>query len=201
MLKKFLFIFLSVLVVCSFLTSPAASTRAAGLFGFSPQALSPLDYDIVYVRVPRPGNNTNSFWPDATTPLFPDAAADLMLLHPDGSEEVLFSAGANGAVVDPYLSYDARSVVFAFFPNVRNVNVQRGLNSVNALSRDGADIYRIELATRRATRLTFQEFTPNTGNSADFDCSRQFTNCPQVGVFNTGPAFLPDGRIVYLHSR
>jgi hypothetical protein len=163
--------------------------------------LSQIDYDIVYVRVPRPGDNTNSFWPDATTPLFLDAAADLMLLHPDGTEEVLFSAGVNGAVVDPYVSYDARSVVFAFFPNVRNVNVQRGLNSVHALSRDGADIYRIDLATRRATRLTFQEFTPNTGNSADFDCARQFTNCPQVGVFNTGPAFLPDGRIVFTSTR
>ncbi|HLF82707.1 MAG TPA: hypothetical protein VI837_00870 [Blastocatellia bacterium] len=36
---------------------------------------------------------------------------------------------------------------------------------------------------------------PNTGNGADFDCSRSFTNCPNVGVFNTGPALLPDGRV------
>ena len=54
----------------------------------SEPALSQLDYDIVYVRVPRPGDNTNSFWLDATTPLFLDARADLMLLHLDGNEEV-----------------------------------------------------------------------------------------------------------------
>jgi hypothetical protein len=164
-------------------------------------ALSPIDYDIVYVRSPRPGDQENSFWPDAITPLTPDPGADLVLLHPDGSEEVIFPAGANGAVVDPYVSYDARSVVFAYYPNVRDSNPQRGLNSEHALSYAGADIYRIDLATRAVTRLTFQEFTPNTGNGADFDCSRSQTNCPRVGVFNTGPAFLPDGRIVFTSTR
>lgn len=165
------------------------------------QALSQIDYDIIYVRAPRHGDNTNSFWPDAVTPLLPEPGADLMLLHPDGSEEILFSAGPDGAVVDPSVSYDARSVVFSYFSNARNVNPQRGVNSVNALSRDGADIYRIDLISRRVTRLTFQEFTPNTGNGADFDCTRSGTNCPNIGVFNTGPAFLADGRIVFTSTR
>src|ERR1044071_5207894 len=70
------------------------------------QALPPINYDIVYVRSPRPSDNVNSFWPDAITPLLPDPGADLVLLHPDGSEEVLFAAGPAGAVVDPYVSYD-----------------------------------------------------------------------------------------------
>lgn len=165
------------------------------------QSLPPITYDIVYVRSPRPADNVNSFWPDAITPLLPDAGADLVLLHPNGSEEVLFPAGADGAVTDPYVSYDAGSVVFAFYPNVHNVNPQRGLNSVKALSYNGADIYRVDLQTHVATRLTFQEFTPNTGNGADFNCSQSFTNCPKVGVFNTGPAFLPDGRIVFTSTR
>lgn len=165
------------------------------------QGLPSINYDIVYVRSPRPGNDVNSFWSDAITPLLLDPGADLMLLHPDGSEEVLFSAGANGAVMDPNISYDAKSVVFTYFPDVRNVNEQRGLNSVHALSREGADVYRLDLSTRTATRLTFQEFTPNTGNGADFDCSRSFTSCPDIGVFNTGPAFLPDGRIVFTSTR
>ncbi|HLG17030.1 MAG TPA: hypothetical protein VJH03_21380 [Blastocatellia bacterium] len=165
------------------------------------QQLSALDYDIVYVRALRHGDDVNTFWPEATTPLLPEPGADLMLLHPDGSEEVLFAAGPNGAVVDPYISYDARSVAFSFFHDARNTNEQRGVNSDHALSRDGADIYRVDLGTRAATRLTFQEFTPNTGNGADFDCSRQYTNCPRVGVFNTGPAFLPDGRIVFTSTR
>jgi hypothetical protein len=167
----------------------------------SAQTVPEVDYDIIYVRAPRHGNNTNSFWPDAITPLFPEPGADLMLLHPNGTEETLFTAGADGAVVDPSVSYDARSVLFSYFPNARNVNVQRGLNATNALSRNGADIYRIDLTTRAVTRLTFQEFTPNTGNGANFDCTRPGTNCPNVGVFNTGPAFLPDGRIVFTSTR
>ncbi len=195
MLRRFVLILFAVSMVLSLMGSLSLRLKV------SAQALSPLDYDIVYVRSPRPPDNQNSFWPDAITPLTPDPGADLMLLHPDGAEEVLFSAGANGAVMDPYVSYDARSVVFAFYPNVGDVNPQRGLNSEKALSYAGADVYAVDLRTRVATRLTFQEFTPNTGNNADFDCSRSQSNCPKVGVFNTGPAWLPDGRIVFTSTR
>lgn len=199
-MRKLLFFLVSTVFVAVYVLTitPKLFLSRSTVFA---QQLSPIDYDIVYVRALRHGDNTNTFWPDATTPLMPEPGADLMLLHPDGREDVLFSAGANGAVIDPYVSYDARSVVFSFFHNAGNTNQQRGINSQHALSRDGADIYRIELATRTVTRLTFQESTPNTGNGADFDCSQQFTNCPQVGVFNTGPAFLPDGRIVFTSTR
>ena len=95
MVKKLIlitFIGLLGLAVCPdwFSSSPAAQT------------LPPINYDIVYVRSPRPGNNTNTFWSDAITPLFLDPGADLVLLHPNGSEEVLFDAGADGSVMDPY---------------------------------------------------------------------------------------------------
>lgn len=194
MLKKLFLIPFSILLAFIFFPSLFSQSTTA-------QGLAPINYDIVYVRSPRPGDDTNTFWPDAVTPLLLDAGADLMLLHADGSEEVLFAAGADGAVVDPSVSDDARTVVFAYFPNVRNANPQRGVNGEQALSYDGADIYRIDLASRAVTRLTFQEFTPNTGNGANFDCSRAETNCPRVGVFNTGPAFLPDGRIVFTSTR
>src|SRR6266516_6300398 len=56
------------------------------------------DYDIVYVRTPRKGNAPHSSrWPDASLPLNVDAEGDLMLLHPDGSEERLV-AGGKGSV-------------------------------------------------------------------------------------------------------
>src|SRR5215471_5761406 len=52
------------------------------------------DYDIVYVRTPRKGNAPHSSrWPDASLPLNVDAGGDLMLLHPDGSEERLVEGG------------------------------------------------------------------------------------------------------------
>ena len=48
-----------------------------------------LDYDIVYVRAPRKGDDGGTNWAEIAHPRLMDAGADLMLLHPDGSEEVL----------------------------------------------------------------------------------------------------------------
>lgn len=200
MLKRFVLFVFTVSYGFYLFGSLFQSTRSHS-FAASSQPAPAVNYDIVYVRAPRAGDNTFNLIPEAFTTLLPEPGADLMLLHPDGSEEVLFSANGNGAVMDPYVSYDGRQVIFAFFPNVRNINPQRGLDSTRALSREGSDIYKIDLPTRAVTRLTNQEFTPNTGNKADFDCSRQYTNCPNIGVFNTGPAFLPDGRIVYTSTR
>src|SRR5262245_46488352 len=68
------------------------------------------DYDIVYVRLPRKGfrgDKSNKFespiWAQAGVPLQMHGGADLMLLRPDGSEEVLVSGG-KGSVTDPFAS-------------------------------------------------------------------------------------------------
>jgi hypothetical protein len=130
-------------------------------------------------------------------PLSADPGSDLRLLHPNCTEEVLFPLAehqtivdapiGNGVVLDPKVSFDGKWVVFAYIHDQRNRNPQRNL------SRTGADIYRLELATRAVARLTSQEFTPNTGNGARFtNCGPTSTtgNCPRVGVFNVGPAFV-----------
>ena len=51
------------------------------------------DYDIVYVRAPRKGDDVGTNWTEIANPVFMDAGADLMLLHPDGTEEVLVEGG------------------------------------------------------------------------------------------------------------
>src|SRR5207245_206915 len=52
------------------------------------------DYDIVYVRAHRAGDTTHqSFYTEIARPVFMKPGADLMLLHPDGSEEVLVAGG------------------------------------------------------------------------------------------------------------
>ncbi len=91
-------------------------------------------------------------------------------------------------------------MVFAYYHDQVDVNGQRGL------SYDGADIYRLNLATRAIVRLTHQEFTPNLGNGANFDCGVGGTNCPHIGVFNGGPAFVAQSdpykpAIVFTSSR
>src|SRR5207244_1159653 len=58
------------------------------------------DYDIVYVKAPRKGDKGRTLWADIAHPAIMEANADLMLLHPDGSEEPLVKGGDNGAIAD-----------------------------------------------------------------------------------------------------
>src|SRR6476660_6747067 len=112
------------------------------------------DYDIVYVRTPRKGNAPHSSrWPDASLPLNVDAEGDLMLLHPDGKEELLV-AGGKGSVTDPFVSFDGEWVFYSQFEDLSKRTGQSGAP---------ADIYKIHVKSKQVVRLTHQEFTPNTG--------------------------------------
>ena len=113
-------------------------------------------YDIVYVRAPRYGDITFTKWPEVINPVQMEPGADLVLLHPNATEEVLFLAG-NGAVVDPVPSFDAKWVYFSYFPDVRTaqLNYQRNFAPMR-----GADIYKINVATRQVIRLTQQKWEP-----------------------------------------
>src|SRR5690606_22028859 len=112
-----------------------------------------VSYDVVYVRQPRYGDNTNTTWPEVSHPARLDPGADLMLLHPDGSQEVLV-AGGIGAVTDPFVSFDGQWVYYSYFYDVRP---SQGYNSQRGLPWAGADIFRIHLASRVIEQLTFQE--------------------------------------------
>ncbi|MDA0589600.1 MAG: hypothetical protein O2820_15805 [Planctomycetota bacterium] len=160
-----------------------------------------VDYDVVYVRAPRYGDDKATKWPEVKDPIQMEPGADLMLLHPDGSEEVLVKGG-NGSVVDPYVSFDGQSVYYSYFHDQRPeaLNGQRR----NA-SRAGADIYRIHLKTREIVRLTHQEFTPNTGVTNWSPNPVKPEEAGQTylgyGVFNLGPCPLPGGRVIFTSSR
>lgn len=160
-----------------------------------------VDYDIVYVRQPRYGDVQDTIWPEVFHPGRIDPGADLMLLHPNGSEEVLFRGG-DGAVTDPFVSFDGTAVYFSYFHDVR----PSALNTQRAnLPRRGADIHRLDLRTRQLRQLTHGEFTPNTGagqwdehNPLDPGDSK---NSLGYGVLNLGPCPLPGGRIVFSSNR
>src|SRR4029077_9160901 len=113
------------------------------------------DYDIVYVRAPRTVKTADGkeriapVWPNAAEPENLHAPTDLMLLHPNGSEEVLVEGG-KGGIADPYVSFDAQWVYYTYF---HDVTAQGG----------GAEIYKVNVKTRKTARLTQQEWTPNTG--------------------------------------
>jgi len=173
----------------------------AGLLPSAPRAeAGPVPYDVVYVRQPRYGDANNTTWPEVFHPARIDPGADLMLLHPDGSEEVLV-AGGIGSVTDPFVSFDAQWVYYSYFPDARpeSLNYQRGLFYA------GADIFRINLATRRVQQLTFGEFTPNTG-AGSFDESDPVSPGPGhdylgYGIVNLGASPLAGGKIAFTSNR
>ncbi|MCS6864191.1 MAG: hypothetical protein RMJ56_10280 [Gemmataceae bacterium] len=155
-----------------------------------------IDYDIVYVRAPRRGDAVGTNWPEISNPVFMDPGADLMLLHPDGTEEVLVRGGA-GSVTDPMVSFDGQWVYYTLFHDLHGASVSQGPPA-------GADIYKIHVKTRTIVRLTHQQFTPNTGAgnwSQDFRTPQAGKNYFAYGVFNMGPCPLPGGKIIFTSNR
>src|SRR5947208_1376417 len=153
------------------------------------------DYDIVYVRTPRKGNAPHSSrWADASLPLNVDAEGDLMLLHPDGSEERLV-AGGEGSVTDPSVSFDGEWVYYSQFEELKNRTEHGGA---------AADVYKIHVKTRKVVRLTHQEFTPNTGAAqwtSDYRTPEPGKTTRPYPVCNTGPCPLPGGKVIFTSNR
>ena len=163
-----------------------------------PAQAASFGYDIVYVRAPRFGDDVITAMPEVKDPISVEPGTDLVLLHPDGTEEVLVEGGL-GAVLDPYVSFDGKSVYYA------KVHDQTNLSSTRRAARSGSDIFKIDLDTRAITQLTFQEWTPNTG-AADWSDDPLQASAPGkrtlgYGIFNMGPCPLPGGKIIFTSSR
>lgn len=155
------------------------------------------DYDIVYVRAPRAGDQVHKrFYTDFSAPVTLQQGADLMLLHPDGKEELLVEGG-DGSVTDPMVSFDAQWVYYTHIYYLKQA-------SQWTPPRQGADIFKIHLKTRRIVRLTNQKFTPNTGAapwSTDYRTPQPGKSHLESGVYSMGPCPLPGGRIVFTSNR
>ena len=157
-----------------------------------------VDYPIVYVRAARFGDGKNSRWAEVGDPTRLDPGADLVLLYPDGKEELLVEGG-DGAVADPMVSFDGQSVYYVKFHNLKE-----GFAPWGGLPVHGADIYKIHVETRQITQLTTRQFTPNLG-AADwnekFGGSASGKDHIAYGVLNLGPCPLPGGKIVFVSNR
>ena len=154
------------------------------------------DYPIVYVRTPRQGDDVKSQWAEIAHPVSMDPGGDLMLLQPDGSEEVLV-AGGKGSITDPVISLDGQWVIYSHLHDLQ-------VNWAGKFPRGGADLYKLHLQSRKLVRLTEQEFTPNTGAadwSQDFVSAEPGKTYLDYGVFNMGPCPLPGGKIAFTSNR
>ena len=156
-----------------------------------------IDYDIVYVRAPRAGDEVHKrFFTDFSHPVTMEPGADLMLLHPDGTEEVLVKGG-DGSVTDPVISLDGKWVYYVMLHDMVKASQWNP-------PKQGADIYKMNLATRKVVKLTNQKFTPNTGAanwSEDYRTPEKGKSHFEYGVYNTGPCPLPGGRLAFTSNR
>lgn len=188
--------FLLLLAIAILFASPlsgSAEEAAARRLNIDPPHISTdasirYDFDIVYVRGKRREDGKEARWAEFSKPTMMEPGADLMLLHPDGSEELLVSGG-DGSVMDPYVSFDGQWVFYAKFIDAEHT---------------GADLYKIHVPSRRIVRLTNQVFTPNTGAapwSADFRTREQGKSALHYGVYNLGPCPVPGGKLMFTSNR
>ncbi len=166
---------------------------------------STVDFDVVYVRYARRGDEESVELPDGENPYAIEAGADLVLLHPDGSEEILvdcrdFTEDPGGgdvgcSVQDPVVSYDARWVVYAKYT---------GLEADVAWRDQGADsfLYKMRLdlpaGERLEVQLTAADERPATDKLAG---NGEADRLAGFGIRDLGPAPLPDGRIAFTSNR
>lgn len=155
------------------------------------------DYDIVYVRAPREGDKIHKrFYTDFSSPVTMIPGADLMLLHPDGKEELLIQGG-EGSITDPFVSFDGQWVYYVHLYNMKNASQWNP-------PKQGADIFKINVKSKKIVRLTNQRFSPNTGAakwSSDYRKSEPGKSHYEYGVYNMGPCPLPGGRIIFTSNR
>jgi hypothetical protein len=155
------------------------------------------DYDIVYVRAKRAGDDLHKrFYTDFSQPVTMEPGADLMLLRPDGTEDVLVEGG-KGSITDPFVSFDGEWV---YYVHIHDLQKRDQWSPPKA----GADIYKIHVKTRRIVKLTNQKFSPNLAAakwSRDFRTGEDGKTHFDYGVFNMGPCPLPGGKIVFTSNR
>jgi hypothetical protein len=140
------------------------------------------DYDIVYCRSPRwveeHGRKRPARWAEFGHPFAVAPGTDLMLLRPDGSEELLV-AGGEGSIQDPYVSFDGEWVFYTHFHQAGS-----GHNAA------GADIYKVHVKSKKIVRLTEQQFTANKEGVQ-----------PNYGVYNIHPCPVPGGKVAFVSNR
>ncbi len=153
------------------------------------------DYPIVYVRVPRPypkeyyniNHLTQAGLHQTNAP-----GAELRILYPDGRDESLVAVTPRESIADPVVSFDGQWVYFAKY---HHMNTGATASMTQLQSREGADIYKIHVPTRKLLQITAQERTPNTG------AVPQGTESHRRGVHNLGPCPAPGGRVVFVSDR
>jgi hypothetical protein len=164
--------------------------------------VSALPYPVVYLSSPRPGGDPAvSKMPDAVAPLNLEPGTDLMLLPANSTTPVVLKAGGNGAVLDPFISYDGAHVYYSYCPDMRPsaLNAQR-FN----LPRPGCNIRKLTFATGVDVELVGQSFWQPSGLvawSTQPDIAVPAgTNYLGYGIMHMSPVEMANGDLVFVSN-
>jgi len=182
----------------------------------STPAAAGVDYDIVYVRYPRRGDSSVVVLPDGENPYAIEPGADLMLLHPDGSEEILVDCRiegqedivggeANCSVQDPVISYDGNWVYYSKY-------VDMGVISLSDLRRAwirltaNSFLFKMALNVPPSARSEIQLTGLGGGLGNGFAIEKLSGNSSvdeimDFGIRDLGATPLPDGRLLLTSNR
>jgi len=202
---------MGLLLFCAAITLVSVSPPASAV---APQAAG-IDYDIVYVRYPRRGDTGSGGvveLPDGENPYSIEPGADLMLLKPDGAEEILVDCRATGqesssggeadcSVQDPVISYDGKWVYYAKYVDMGAIstsslrNAWRRLEAHSLLFKMRLDVPANERAEIQITTVGDGFATDKLAGNSSVDEVREF------GIRDLGPTPLPDGRLLFTSNR
>ena len=163
---------------------------SAGTFDLtSPLTAQSVDYDIVYVRWPRSGDDVLVRLPQGEDPYTVEPGADLVLLHPDGSQEILVDC-EQCCVQDPAISFDGEWVYYTKMDDAGNLRSPSLLYKMQI----GGDAPAFE-----EVQLTFDdgfEDARHRGNQNVPPALRE-----EFSIRDMGPAPLPNGKIAFTSNR
>ena len=171
-----------------------------------------IDYDIVYVRYPRRGDNGVVELPDGENPYSIEPGADLMLLHPDGTEEILVDCRAEGqeslvggqancSVQDPVISYDGNWVYYSKYVDMGVIPVDQLRRAWRTLSAHSF-LFKMALNVPASSRQEIQLTTEGAGFAIDKLAGNTAADAiNDFGIRDLGIAPLPDGRLLFTSNR
>ena len=161
----------------------------------TPSGHPSVDYDIVYVRYPRAGDFTNVGMPAGEKPYHISGGADLMLLHPDGSDEILVDCDETQTVLDPTISFDGQWVYYVKLSGLvptESIHKQQGAGFIYKMRLDGSV---------QEIQLTDGSSGFETGKLAGNGAADEAALTARFGFRDLAPAPLPGGKILLLSNR
>ncbi len=170
-----------VVMLCAFMLAAMHPTHAAPAVGPLPPKVAP-GYAIIATKSPTPIHI------EVISPYKVAPGADLVVIQPDGTEAILYDADEDQAVVDPRVSFDAKTVFFSLSKGWKTKHPQ-------GWPRQGFDLYSLPLYKDANGFVTTDIAKLFRITNQERDLRREIPT--GIPVINLGPYPVPGGRLMY----